>query len=207
MLGQSNDMTPAPWTTLQNVPSLSSQTPVEPWKFIAMRDFGLGSLGTPSFGAAGAGADVHDALKSQGLGGLLAGPGGSDSPDAKKLEEEEKKKFEEVEKKHQVEESKEKAEADKRKAEDAKDAEAATKKEEETKQKLLKEEDKGSSSSGTRAPTGVGILGMDLVKDAKDKHPDAPKKAGVLEGKSADAAKQEQEDEKKFQEAERKMKE
>jgi hypothetical protein len=42
---------------------------------------------------------------------------------------------------------------------------------------------------------------MDLVKDAKDKHPDAPKKAGVLDGKSADATKQDQEDEKKFQEA------
>lgn len=200
-------MTPAPWATLQNVPSLSSQPPVEPWKFIAMRDFGLSSLGTPSFGAGGAGADVHDALKSQGLGGLLAGPGGSEAPDAKKLEEEEKRKFEEVEKKRQAEESKEKAEADKRKVEDAKDAEAAKKKEEEARQKLLKEEDKGSSSSGARAPTGVGILGMDLVKDAKDKHPDASKKAGVLEGKSADAAKQDQEDEKKFQEAEKKMKE
>merc|ERR1712159_355413 len=103
MLQESYGMTPAPWATLQTVPSLSSQPPLEPWKFIAMRDFGLGSLGTPSFGAGGlgAGGDVHDALKSQGLGGLLASPGGSDAPDQKKLEEEEKKKFEEVEKRHQ----------------------------------------------------------------------------------------------------------
>jgi hypothetical protein len=91
-----------------------------------MRDFGLSGLGTTSFGAGalGSSAGVHDALNSQGLGGLLASPGGSDAPDAKKLEDEEKKKFEEVEKKHQAEDSKEKVDEDKKKIDDAKDAEA-----------------------------------------------------------------------------------
>lgn len=158
---------------------------------MATSDFGLGGLGSGLGSGATGGAGVHDALNSQGLGGLLASPGGSDAPDAKKLEEEEKKKFEEVEKQHQAAESKEKADDEKKKVEDAKDAEAAKKKDEELKNKLMTEEDKGASASHAHVDStpGKGLLGMELVKDAKDKHPDAPKKAGTLEGKAAEPSK------------------
>lgn len=64
----------------------------------------------------------------------------------------------------------------------------------------MTEEDKGSNASHAHVSSGpsAGLMGMDLVKDAKDNHPDAPKKAGPPDGKVADKSAQDREDEKKF---------